>query len=53
MDFLRDLLPGGYLFTHLVFWSVVALVAVGTQVVAIVLLIGLALLVAETATKQS
>ena len=45
---MRDLVPGGYLFTHAVFWSVVALVAVGTQVVAVVL----SILIIETLTKQ-
>jgi hypothetical protein len=49
---MRDLVPGGYIFTHVVFWSVVALVAVGTNAVAIILVIGLGLLVFETATKQ-
>ncbi len=46
-----DLLPGGYTFTHLVFWTVVAMVAVGTNAVAIILVVGLGLLVFETATK--
>jgi hypothetical protein len=49
---MRDLVPGGYLFTHLVFWTVVGLVAVGTNAVAIILSIGLGLLVLETATQQ-
>jgi len=44
--------PGGYTFTHLIFWSVVALVAVGTNAVAIILSVGLGLLVVETATQQ-
>jgi len=48
---MRDLLPGGYLFTHLIFWTVVGMVAVGTNAVAIILSIGLGLLVFETATK--
>lgn len=47
-----NLLPGGYTFTHLVFWTVVAMVAVGTNAVAIILSIGLGLLVVETLTKQ-
>jgi len=47
-----DLVPGGYLFTHLIFWTVIAMVAVGTQLVAIMLSIGLGLLVFETATKK-
>ena len=49
---MRALVPGGYIFTHLIFWSVVGLVAVGTNAVAIILSIGLGLLVLETATKQ-
>ena len=40
-------LPGGYTFIHLVFWSVVGLVAVGTNAVAIILSIGLVLLLLE------
>ncbi|HSH76680.1 MAG TPA: hypothetical protein VLA09_13415 [Longimicrobiales bacterium] len=49
---MRDLLPGGYLFTHLIFWTVVGLVAIGTNAVAIILSIGLGLLVLETAIQQ-
>ena len=45
---MRDLVPGGYLFIHLVFWSVVSLVAVGTNAVAIILSVGIGLLVLET-----
>ena len=41
---MRDLLPGGYVFTHLVFWTVIGLVVVGTNAVAIMLSIGLVLL---------
>jgi len=48
---MRDLVPGGYLFTHAIFWSVVAMVAVGTTAVAIILSVGLVLLVLETAGK--
>jgi hypothetical protein len=47
-----DLVPGGYLFTHLIFWTVIGMVAVGTNAVAIILSIGLGLLVFETATKK-
>jgi hypothetical protein len=50
---MRDLVPGGYLFTHAIFWTVVAMVAVGTQAVAIILSIGLGLLVVETLTQSS
>jgi hypothetical protein len=49
---MRDLVPGGYLFTHAVFWSVVAMVAVGTNAVAIILSIGLGLLVVESLTQR-
>jgi hypothetical protein len=47
-----DLVPGGYYFTHLIFWTVVGMVAIGTNAVAIILSIGLGLLVFETATQQ-
>jgi len=43
-----NLLPGGYVFTHLVFWAVVGMVALGTNAVAIILVIGLGMLVLET-----
>jgi hypothetical protein len=49
---MRDLVPGGYLFTHLVFWTVVALVGVGTNAVAIILSLALPILVIESVTKQ-
>ncbi len=48
---MRDLVPGGYLFTHMIFWSVVAMVAVGTNAVAIILSIGLVLLALESLGK--
>lgn len=48
---MRELFPGGFVFTHLIFWTVVALVAVGTNTVAIILSIGLVLLLLETAGK--
>jgi hypothetical protein len=44
---MRDLVPGGYVFTHIVFWSVVSLVALGTNAVAIILSVGLVLMAAE------
>ena len=44
---MRDLVPGGYLFAHLVFWGVVSLVAVGTNAVTIILSVGLALMALE------
>jgi len=49
---MRDLVPGGYLFTHAVFWTLIGMVAVGTNAVAIILSIGVGLLVFETATKS-
>ena len=48
---MRDLVPGGYLFTHLAFWSVVGLVAVGTNAVAIILSVGLGLMLLEAIGK--
>lgn len=44
---MQNLVPGGYLFTHGVFWAVVSLVAVGTNAVAIMLSVGLVLLLLE------
>lgn len=49
---MRDLVPGGYLFTHGAFWAVVALVAVGTNAVPIILTVGLLVLVFEVLVKQ-
>lgn len=43
-----NLLPGGYNFIHVVFWSVVGLVAVGTNIVGIILSVGLVLLMLES-----
>jgi hypothetical protein len=48
---MRDLVPGGYLFTHVVFWTVVGMVAVGTNAVAIILMVGLGMMVLETVQK--
>ena len=48
---MRDLVPGGYLFTHAVFWTVIGMVAVGTNAVAIILSIGLGLLFLESIGK--
>jgi len=47
-----DLVPGGYVFTHAIFWTVVGMVAVGTNAVAIILSVGLGLLVVEAATQS-
>ena len=46
-----DLLPGGYNFIHIVFWGVMALVSVGTMVVATILGTGLVLLFLESVGK--
>ncbi len=43
-----NLLPGGYTFTHALFWSVIAMVAVGTNAVAVILAIGFGLLLLES-----
>ena len=48
---MRDLVPGGYLFTHLIFWTVIGMVAVGTNAVAIILSVGLVLLLLESVGK--
>jgi hypothetical protein len=48
---MRELVPGGYLFTHLFFWTVVGLVAVGTNAVAIILSVGLVVLLLESVGK--
>lgn len=47
-----DFLPGGYTFTHLIFWSVVGLVAIGTNAVGIMLSIGLGMLTLESFKKD-
>lgn len=41
------MLPGGYTFTHILFWGVVALVAVGTNAVPIMLSVGVAFMALE------
>ncbi len=43
-----NLLPGGYTFIHLIFWTVVGMVAVGTNAVAIILVIGLTMMILES-----
>lgn len=47
-----DFLPGGYTYIHLIFWSVVGLVAIGTNAVAVMLSIGLGLLTLESVKKE-
>ena len=46
-----NLLAGGYNFTHGAFWTVVVLVAIGTNAVAIMLSIGLVLLILEMLSR--
>jgi hypothetical protein len=46
------MLPGGYNFTHLVFWFVALLVAVGTNLMPIILSAGLGLLLVEKVKKE-
>jgi hypothetical protein len=46
-----NLLPGGYTFTHIVFWTIVAMVAVGTNAVPIILSIGAVLMLLESMGK--
>ena len=46
-----DLLPGGYTFTHMIFWTVVGMVAVGTNAIPIILTIGLVYLALESLGK--
>lgn len=43
-----EFLPGGYTFTHLIFWTVAVLVAVGTNAVPILLMVGLGYLLRES-----
>ena len=45
---MRGLVPGGYVFTHAVFWSVIALVMVGTSAVPMVLGMGLVFMILES-----
>jgi hypothetical protein len=46
------MLPGGYNFIHIVFWTVTAMVAVGTNLMALALSAGLGLLVFEAIKKS-
>ena len=46
-----SIVPGGYVFTHLIFWIVVGMVAVGTNAVAIILMVGLGVMALETFQK--
>ena len=46
------MVPGGYTFTHLIFWTVVGMVAVGTNAVAIILMTGLVLLLLPESLRR-
>ena len=48
---MNHFLPGGYTFIHLVFWTVVALVAIGTNAVPIILSVGILILLLESLGK--
>jgi hypothetical protein len=45
------MLPGGYDFIHLIFWIIVAMVAVGTNLMPIVLSVGLGILLLGSLKK--
>ena len=47
-----NLLPGGYTFTHMVFWTIVGMVAVGTNAVAIILVVGLTMMILESVQRS-
>jgi hypothetical protein len=42
------MLPGGYDFIHLLFWPIVAMIAVGTNLIPIMLSVGIGILLLET-----
>ncbi len=46
------LVPGGYLFTHLVFWTVVGMVAIGTNAVPIILSVGLVMMAMDALKNE-
>ncbi len=48
---MSNLVPGGYLLTNIVFWIFVAMIAVGTMAVGIILSIGLGILAKEGLEK--
>lgn len=49
---MRGLVPGGYVFTHAVFWTVLAMVGVGTMAVPMILGTGLAFMVLESLKRS-
>jgi hypothetical protein len=48
---MRGLFPGGYVFIHLVFWTMVGMIGLGTTAVSIILMAGLGIMVLETFNK--
>lgn len=44
---MSGLVPGGYVFTHMVFWTVVGMVAVGTTAVSVILMVGFGMMTLE------
>lgn len=49
---MTELVPGGYLFTHLVFWTVVGMVAIGTNAVPIILSVGLVMMAMDVLKNE-
>lgn len=49
---MTELVPGGYLFTHLVFWIVVGMVAIGTNAVPIILSVGLVMMAMDALKNE-
>jgi hypothetical protein len=49
---MTELVPGGYLFTHLVFWTAVGMVAIGTSVVPIILSVGLVMMAMDALKNE-
>ena len=49
---MKEIVPGGYLFTHLVFWTVVGMVAVGTNAVPIILSVGLVMMALDALKNE-
>lgn len=46
------MLPGGYDFIHLIFWPIVLMVAVGTNLVPIALSVGIGILLLDSLKKD-
>ncbi|MFG1690668.1 hypothetical protein ACGF5M_00695 [Gemmatimonadota bacterium] len=49
---MTELVPGGYLFTHLIFWTVVGMVAIGTNAVPIILSVGLVMMAMDALKNE-